>query len=72
MHETNSIIHKIMETLRNNYDFNTFLIGATLPSNFLEREDEIRARMKIRGRESIKSQLTRILRNCSVKSQKRK
>lgn len=62
MHETNSIIHKIMETLRNNYQFNTFLIGATLPSNLLEREDGIRARMKIRGRENIKSQLTRILR----------
>lgn len=62
MHETNSIMHRIMETLRNNYHFNTFLIGATLPSNLFEREDGIRARMKIRGRENIKSQLTRNLR----------
>jgi tRNA pseudouridine synthase 10 len=62
MHETNSVMHKIMETLRNDYHFNTFLIGATLPSNLLEREDGIRARMKIRGRENIKSQLTRNLR----------
>jgi tRNA pseudouridine synthase 10 len=62
MNETNSIMHKIMETLRNDYHFNTFLIGATLPSNLLEREDGIRARMKIRGRENIKSQLTRNLR----------
>jgi tRNA pseudouridine synthase 10 len=62
MHETNSVMHKIMETLRNDYHFNTFLIGATLPSSLLEREDGIRARMKIRGRESIKSQLTRNLR----------
>jgi tRNA pseudouridine synthase 10 len=62
MHKTNSIIHRIMETIDNNYHFNTFLIGATLPSNLLEREDRIRARMKIRGRENIKSQLTRNLR----------
>jgi tRNA pseudouridine synthase 10 len=62
MHETNSIMHRILETLRNNYHFNTFLIGATLPSNLFEREDGIRARMKIRGRENIKSQLTRNLR----------
>jgi tRNA pseudouridine synthase 10 len=41
------------------YQFDTFLVGATLPTQLYEREDALRARLKIRGRESIKSQLTR-------------
>ena len=41
------------------YQFETFLIGATLPTQLYEREDALRARLKIRGRENIKNQLTR-------------
>ena len=62
MQETDSIMLRISETLSNYYNFNTFLIGATLPAKLLEKEDRIRARLKIRGRENIKSQLTRNLR----------
>jgi tRNA pseudouridine synthase 10 len=43
------------------YEFNTFLIGATLPIQIYEREDALRARLKIRGKESAKNQLTREL-----------
>jgi tRNA pseudouridine synthase 10 len=43
------------------YEFDTFLVGATLAMQFFEREDALRARLKIRGKESIKSQLTREL-----------
>ncbi|AIC15864.1 tRNA pseudouridine(54/55) synthase Pus10 [Nitrososphaera viennensis] len=43
------------------YQFDTFLVGATLPTQPYEREDALRARLKIRGRESIKNQLTREL-----------
>ena len=43
------------------YQYETFLIGATLPTQLYEREDALRARLKIRGRESIKNQLTREL-----------
>lgn len=43
------------------YQFDTFLIGAMLPTQIYEREDAMRARLKIRGRESVKSQLTREL-----------
>jgi len=43
------------------YQFNTFLIGAILPQQMLEREDEVRARFKIKGIENIKSELTRDL-----------
>ncbi|MFQ5970127.1 MAG: tRNA pseudouridine(54/55) synthase Pus10 [Nitrososphaerales archaeon] len=43
------------------YQFNTFLIGAVLPQQMLEREDEIRSRFKIKGTESVKSDLTKEL-----------
>src|ERR687894_1219144 len=43
------------------FEFDTFLIGATLSTQLYEREDTMRARLKIRGRESIKHYLTREL-----------
>jgi tRNA pseudouridine synthase 10 len=43
------------------FEFDTFLIGATLSAQLYEREDTMRARLKIRGRESIKHYLTREL-----------
>lgn len=43
------------------YEYDTFLIGAVLPTQIYEREDAMRARLKIRGRESVKNQLTREL-----------
>ena len=43
------------------FEFDTFLIGATLSTRLYEREDTMRARLKIRGRESIKHYLTREL-----------
>ncbi|HEX2014874.1 MAG TPA: THUMP domain-containing protein, partial [Nitrososphaera sp.] len=43
------------------YEFETFLIGAVLPTQIYEREDAMRARLKIRGRENVKNQLTREL-----------
>ena len=43
------------------FEFDTFLIGATLSTQLYEREDIMRARLKIRGRESIKHYITREL-----------
>ena len=43
------------------YEFDSFVIGATLPTQIYEREDTMRARLKIRGKESIKNHLTREL-----------
>jgi tRNA pseudouridine synthase 10 len=43
------------------YEFETFLIGASLPQALLDREDELRARLKIKGKENLKSQITRIV-----------
>lgn len=55
-----SIAGRIVEAVKG-YEFKTFLIGATLPTQIYDREDAMRARLKIRGRESAKSQLTREL-----------
>jgi tRNA pseudouridine synthase 10 len=62
MHKTDSVVQKIRNSLSDDYHFKTFLIGVTLPSSLYEKEDQIRARFKIRGRENIKSQLVRDLR----------
>src|SRR5687767_5440677 len=43
------------------FEFDTFLIGATLSTQLYEREDTMRARLKIRGRANIKHYLTREL-----------
>jgi tRNA pseudouridine synthase 10 len=62
MSQSDLIIEKTVATIIDkNYEFDTFLIGATLPAQLYEREDQIRSRFKIRGKENIKKQLTRIL-----------
>jgi tRNA pseudouridine synthase 10 len=60
MSEKDAIIKKIISATRD-YQFDTFLLGAVLPTQIYEREDAMRARLKIRGKESAKSQLTRQL-----------
>lgn len=51
---------EIIEKL-SDYEFETFLIGASIPQTILDREDELRSRLKIKGKESVKSQITRML-----------
>jgi tRNA pseudouridine synthase 10 len=55
-----SIANRVLGAVRD-YEFETFLIGATLPTQIYEREDAMRARLKIRGKETVKNQLTREL-----------
>jgi tRNA pseudouridine synthase 10 len=43
------------------YEFESFLAGASVPQSILDREDELRSRLKIKGRDGIKSQITKIL-----------
>jgi tRNA pseudouridine synthase 10 len=52
----NSILAAVRE-----FEFDTFLIGATLSTQIYEREDTMRARLKIKGKESVKYYLTRQL-----------
>lgn len=60
MDDLDPIADKIADAVQG-YEFDTFLIGATLPTQIYEREDALRARLKIRGKESAKNQLTREL-----------
>lgn len=55
-----TVLERMLSAARE-YECETFLIGAILPTQIYEREDAMRARLKIRGRESAKSQLTREL-----------
>ena len=58
---------KILSTVNNVYEFDSFLIGATIPTEYYEREDQIRAKFKIRGKENLKIQLIRELRKKFLK-----
>jgi tRNA pseudouridine synthase 10 len=60
MDNLDSIVDSMMSAVHD-YEFDTFVVGATLPTQIYEREDAMRARLKIRGRESIKNHLTRDL-----------
>ncbi len=41
------------------YEYDNFLIGTSLPSDIVEREDIIRSRFKLKGGETLKSELNR-------------
>jgi tRNA pseudouridine synthase 10 len=55
-----SIAEEIAQRLEQ-YDFDTFLVGSSVPHVILDREDEFRSKFKIKGRDSIKSQISKIL-----------
>src|SRR5919106_5203201 len=60
MDNLGAIANSILAAVKG-FEFDTFLIGATLSTQLYEREDTMRARLKIRGREGIKHYLTRDL-----------
>jgi tRNA pseudouridine synthase 10 len=62
MNKLDFIIGRIEEAVNKHYEFDTFTIGATLPPEFYEREDQIRSRLKIRGKEGIRTQILNELR----------
>jgi tRNA pseudouridine synthase 10 len=43
------------------YQFNTFSVGVSVPEGVQEREDELRSVMKLKGRETIKTQAARMV-----------
>ena len=60
MDNLGAIANNILAAVKG-FEFDTFLIGATLSTQLYEREDTMRARLKIRGRANIKHYLTREL-----------
>ncbi|GEM_PF-401662 len=43
------------------YEFRSFQVGTVIPHVLLDKEDELRSAFKIRGRENLKTQITRTL-----------
>jgi tRNA pseudouridine synthase 10 len=43
------------------YEFGTFAVGLTMPEGVQEREDELRSTMRMKGRETIKVQLSTLI-----------
>lgn len=51
---------EILEKL-SEYQYDSLLIGTAMPQKILDNEDELRARLRIRGKESIKSHFNSVL-----------
>lgn len=58
MNRANRLAKMVLHQLEQ-YEFSSFLIGARIPSEVQEREDVIRAALKLRGGETLKAQMTR-------------
>jgi len=57
MSQLDSTIKKICDDVEaRGFEYESFLLGASLASAFFEREDSIRSRFKVRGKENIKKQ----------------
>ena len=56
MSQLDLIIKKICDDVEaRGYEYESFLLGASLPYAIFEREDLVRARFKVRGKENIKN-----------------
>jgi tRNA U54 and U55 pseudouridine synthase Pus10 len=56
----NRLARKVSEGL-SGYEFDSFLVGATVSQIMIDREDELRSSLRIRGREGVKTQITRTI-----------
>ena len=54
------------------YEFKTFSVGMVIPAGVQEREDQLRSELRIRGKETIKSQLAREIAEAVVAGHKGK
>jgi tRNA pseudouridine synthase 10 len=62
MSKLEAINNALVSRVSDGYEFRTFQIGVSLPSSYVEREDNIRSRLRVKGRNSIKNQLLSNLR----------
>ncbi|MFN3653898.1 MAG: tRNA pseudouridine(54/55) synthase Pus10 [Candidatus Nitrosotenuis sp.] len=62
---------KMLE-ISNDYEFRTFLVGAILKPSILDRDDQIRSQFKLRGIDSVKTNITRELVKQFVKKTRKK
>ena len=68
---TEGLSRKVLRSVRD-YEFSTFSIGIILPSGVQEREDEVRSELKMRGRETIKSEIAREISRYASKATRKK
>ena len=52
---------KMMQDASTGYEFSSFLVGAILKRSVVERDDKIRSKFRLRGVDSIKTEITRDL-----------
>ncbi|MHB1908138.1 MAG: tRNA pseudouridine(55) synthase [Nitrososphaerales archaeon] len=55
------------QTLRK-YEFESFVVGTTVPQSMIDAEDEIRSRFKIHGKESLKTQVSKEITSKIIKN----
>src|SRR5918994_3780211 len=63
MSKLETINNALVSKASDGYEFRTFQIGVTLPSSYVEREDNIRSRLRVKGENSIKNQFLSNLRH---------
>lgn len=51
-----AINNELISKVSDDYEFRTFQIGVSLPPSYIEREDSVRSKLRIRGKNSIKIQ----------------
>ena len=56
-----NIYVKMMQDASTEYEFSSFLVGATLKRSIVERDDKIRSKFRLMGVDSIKTEVTRYL-----------
>ena len=62
----------LLLTKSSNYEFSTFLIGTILKPSFIDRDDNIRSKFRLRGVDSIKTAITQQLSKQFAKKTKTK
>ena len=60
MDRTEAMGEQAVRKLRS-FDFRTFAVGVSLPEGVQEKEDELRSDLKLKGRETIKTQAARLV-----------
>jgi len=63
MNKLETINKALISKVNEGYEFRTFQIGVSLPSSYIEREDNIRSRLRVKGRNNIKNQFLTNLRD---------
>ena len=62
MSKLEAINNALVSRVRDEYEFRNFQIGVSIPTTYIEREDNFRSRMKVKGKNNLKNQFLSNLR----------